>query len=265
MAKVKTIAERIADIRGQSKATAKPQPEVAAAVVAPPVIITRTKEDGLALIPPLRADVERLTITSAAEYHTADGILARIRAARSAWRGRMEKIIRPIRSGLDELYKLDRDVDKPLESLEKTVKQEMAAYKLEEGRRIQEEQDAIDRETERLRRQIAEQAAKEASARTTQMRERAQQKRVELEEQEADVILAAPEPVKAAQSSTRTVQKWRVVDPLKFFAAIGEGMLPAECGSVNVVEMNKQFKADPEGMKAWPGVEVFDDIIIAGR
>lgn len=232
--------------------------------------LVKTKGQVIRLLPTLETEVKELSITNAEGYGYADALLGRVRGARAVWapvwKRIQEKTIAPIREGLEELYSLNREVDGPLDKLEAAVKVKMKAFKVEEQRQIQVEKDKQEREARRLRLEAEEKERAAARAATPQMRGKLTAAAAQLSQKAAEVALQdAPEPTKGESSSDRKKPAWRIKDRLAFFAAIGDGTLPEDCAGPIVVIMNQYFKADPEGMKVWPGVEVYDDIQIVGR
>lgn len=224
------------------------------------------KRDGLALVSPLQLAVNSLEVTDQESYLEADSLLARVRVVRKQWGTRMEGIIRPIRQGLDEVYGLNRDVDRPLEALEKSIKQVMGDFKLGEQRVLQAAQEAQRIESERLRREAEEKAWKATEAATPKLRERLQQQAAILEQKAVDVEAAEqPQAVVGLNSSSRKVKKWRVTDIKAFAKGVVDGYIPENCLLVNHSTTDVEFKNDPEGFECWPGVETFDDVQIVGR
>lgn len=225
-----------------------------------------SKEESLAVISPLQADVSTLVVTDEESYQKADYLLSRIGQARKTWGERMEKIIRPIRQGLDEIYALNREVDKPLESLDKAVRKEMTAFKTEERRLIREADEAKAREEQRLRdeAEIKERAAQTAA--TPQLRGRLSAQAARLTEQAETVAQQeTPAPVQAARSSERVPEKVRVNDLGLFLQGILDGTIAPEAITVDQVWLNKQFRNEPTVVAAWPGVEKYEDIQIVRR
>lgn len=226
----------------------------------PPALI-KTKVEGIKLISPLATEVEGLSIVTADDLQGADEILAGIQAARKTWKAKMEKILAPLRSAKSEADALNREVDRPLEQLEAQVKSKIRDYRLEESRQIAEARRVQEAAEARLAQQIEETAQKEQAARTKQMRERLTNKRQALENQ-AEEVEAAREVVQTAHSTARAVRKWRVVN--KRMAIQG---LMAIDGRESFIELNTVAinKVPLEEIEEWPGFEVYNDIVIAGR
>lgn len=243
------------------------------AVMAPKAVTPTTRVDpqkiqqeGLQLLTPIQAEVVALHVRTAEDYLAADGVLHRIRVARKTWGDRMEKIIRPIRTGLDEVYKLNRDVDRPMEVLESRVKDAMKMFKLAEQRALQAAEDARRAEEDRLRREAEEKRQAAEHATTAQMRDKltAQAQRAEAQSETA-AQEELPEAVHGMSSTTRPLKKVRVTDLTAFLQGIIDGYIPDDYVAIIQSKLNTALREDPEGMKAWPGVEVYDDVQIVGR
>lgn len=230
-------------------------------VLPAPVNVQAQKEEGLKLITPLQSDVEALTVKTAEDYEEADHLLHRINTVRKTWVERTEKIIRPIRQGLDELYALNREVTKPLDVLEAAVKGHMKAFKLEEQRLIQ----AAANEARRLEEEAQAQLRKAELAATPQLKGRLQTQAARTLQQAIQVEQHAPMPVMAATSTTRPVKVPGVSNLSKFLKGIADGYIPADCIEIKQGKLNTYYKDDPEGFEAWPGVTVTSDVQIVGR
>lgn len=225
-----------------------------------------TRDEGLKLISPISMEVEDLEVFDADTYAVADALFGRIKKARRTWTERMEKIIRPIRTGLDELYSLNREVDKPLGKLEDAVEAKMKIYKLEEARQIRDAERLQQAELDRLQREADAKEAAALNARTAQMRGKLEAARQRIVEQ-AEVVLTQEivAPVQGEKSSTRSLRLCRVSDLLAFASGVATGTIPTACITVNTPELNRQFKRDPTLVEGWPGVEGYDDVQIIGR
>lgn len=231
-----------------------------------PAQLAKRKQEGLKLVMPLTEAVQALTVADASGYQEADALLARVRTARKTWADKMEPIIRPIRQGLDNLYALNREVDKPLAQLEEMVKDEMKRFKLEEARQLRAADEEREKEQARIQAEIDAKAKAELSAKTKPMKERLAAARQALETKLEDTLLTpVQQPVRADSSSTRPVKKWRIKDLEAFVAGVVEGTVPLVYIHVNEVGMNRLFKDFPDSVKAMPGVEVYDDVQIVGR
>lgn len=231
-----------------------------------------TKEKGavLRIIPTIATEVQELEITGNEQYLYADSLLGRITEAKRNWAGVwnriQERAIKPIRDGLEAMYEMNREVDKPLTALETSVKGKMKAWKIEEHRQIMAAAEKQRCEAERLEAEAREKERAAAAAKTPQMRGKLASAAERLTQQATAIAEQEPEtPTMGHSSSTRKVPSWRIKDAAAFYTAIGDGTLPMECALVNVPIMNRHFKEDPEGMQAWPGVEVFDDVQIVRR
>lgn len=205
-----------------------------------------------ALVPTVTAQVEALGVIEDEDtYHVADKYFGRVKTARKEWAGRMQEIIRPIRQGLDKLYKLNRDVDQPLAQLETRIEALMKDFKLKELQRVREEQEQADQEAARLR-GLLENAK-------TPIKQQA------LAQQLEEVEAWQPETTKGENSSSRPSRKVRIVDLKAFAKAVGAGLIPEDVLLVHMPAVNRYFKDDAETVEGWPGVEGFDDIAIVSR
>lgn len=271
----------------------------AAVPVSPELVKARVA--GSSLISPLKKDVDALVVKTAEDYQQADFLIARIAAARTTWRTKMDPILNPLQDAIDKAKlamagakALDKEVDGPLAELETTVKNVMADYKLEEARLANERQRLADEAAAALRRQAAQKALQANAAATPQLKARLEQARADLEQHAAFVEQKAEQenaPVQTAASTARFQKKIRIADPLKFIGSmvdyepkagiyrmqtppltlltkkIKNGLLVDEDSAVDVLttELNKIYKAMPGIALSWPGVEEYDDVTIARR
>ena len=230
--------------------------------------ITKAKEEGLAIVGEFQGLVP--VVETEDDYLEADSSLTRILQARKRWKLRMygeknDGIIPNIRKGLDQLYALFAEVDKPLEQTEGAFKRAMAAFKDRERRLIEETRRVQEAEAARLRQQAEDLRAKEEAAKTRQMRERlAEARRVTEAQAEAAEEVEAPLPVQG-RTGTRTIKAWRIIDMVAFIQGAASGTIPGWAVAAATVEINKAFRNDPDSLKLWPGVEVYDETQIVGR
>lgn len=228
--------------------------------------LEKTKQEGLTISMGLQGAATTLKINTATDYETADAILGRVRVARKTWGERMERIIRPMRTALDEVYGLNREVDKPLAAVEETIKGKMKAFKLEEQRQIQAAQREQQEEADRLRREQEEKARLAETARTAQLRGKMAAQAERLTEKVAEVeARETPAPVLVNSSSTRNKKIAKVTDVLAFCGGVSDGTIPHDVVAILAGPMAKHLKDSPEDVAQWPGVEVVDDIQIVGR
>lgn len=232
------------------------------------VTIARIKKDGISLVTPLQEEIQGLVIQSPEDYEGADALLTRVREARRRWSGKLAPILDPLaetvkfaKKAMDGAKAHFLEADKPLEQMELSIRAKMKDYKLEEVRL----QNIAIQEQRRLQQAIDRAAEAEAAAATASQRRRLTATREALEKQSDAVADETPAQARVEGSTTRTKPNWRIKYLSQFLVAVADGTLPAECVTINTVEMNRQFKLDPEGMKAWPGVEIFEDVIIVGR
>lgn len=224
------------------------------------------KAEGLALVSPFKSDIEDLTIEGDEDYQKADYLLSRVGGAIKTWEAKMEKIIRPVRQGLDASYELRREVLAPMQELDKMIREKMRVFKVEERRVLLLAENKRLAEEQRLK---DEAAAKERAAQTAvtpQLRGRLAAQAERLTEQ-AHVVAAqeTPAPVQAARSSERVPEKVRVHDLGLYIQGILDGTIEPEAVTVDQVWLNKQWKEKPEEVLTWPGVEKYEDLQIVRR
>jgi len=232
-------------------------------------LVARANKEGLAMVPPLADEVQGLTIESEEDFKHMGGLLTDIATARKTWTAKLAPIRDPLKdavkaakqaaSAADDLFK---EVDTPLAGREAIARQRMADWKTAERRQIQ----AAAEEQQRIQREIDRQAEVEAYGRTAASRQKATETRQKLEEKQADVFESAPVAVQVDGIGERAVTKIRITDLarfLKFVAADVEAL--GDCVEVLQPRLNKWLKEDAEGVKSWPGVEVYEDTVIVRR
>jgi hypothetical protein len=246
-----------------------------AAPLTPPVtgpsaaLVARAKREGLALVPPLKDAVEELTIETEDDYRQMDVYLSDIARARKTWTAKLAPIRDPLKEAVaaakramtaaDALFK---EVDTPLAELEATARLRMKAYQTEKQRRISAAAD----EQRRIQEEIDRAAQVEAYGRTAAQRQKATATREALEEKQAEVFESAPVLAQADGSGSRVAKKIRASDPAKLLRFIADNYEElADCAEILQPALNRRFKDDPEGMGAWPGVEVYDDVTIVRK
>jgi hypothetical protein len=279
-----------------------PKPPVEVAPVKPTqYVAARTK--GLQLIATLQPiSIERIvSIDSPEGFLAMDAKLASIRNARAQWKLALEPIAGPLERAIakqkealaeakkasEGVKQLESEVGDRLDRLERKAKDLMADYKTREQQRIANEKREKDRKAQQLIEEARKREIQAASARTPQLKARLEQQRADLITQAQEVEDASEEitPVKGASSTTRTQQKVRIVDPMKFLAAVklyeptagvydmgvpplmvtdrnGE---PTPLVEIVAARLNDLYREQPGVVASWPGVEIYDDITIAGR
>src|SRR5207244_1200708 len=107
---------------------------------------------------------------------------------------------------------------------------------------------------------------------TPQLRGRLEAQAARAEQAAIEVAQQAPtEGVRADSSTTRPVEKVRIDNLIHFLQGVVDGYVPEDCiGDPKVMErvqtmLNLYYKQDPDGMAAWPGIVIEDDIQIVGR
>lgn len=236
-----------------------------------PPSLVKVKVEGTKLVSPLKEAVDELVITSPEEYQGADELLASIRRARRAWEDKIEPILKPLREAKSAADALNREIDRPMGELEAKVKDKMADFKEHEAPELAAEQRRIDDAQANIQAQLEETSAKELAAKTKQMRDRLAQKREQLEERAEEVEQERPVETKASHSTVRHVPKWRLIENkqtpaiLIILKAILAGQIPPEVIMLDNSYINKVHLIQRDMMKAWPGFELYEETIIAGR
>lgn len=273
-------------------------------VSAPDLALVKARSEGMQIVSPLQPLVMRLVIKSSEDYLAADTVLARIKNARKLWatkidpiRDPIDRAIKDLKESLTGIKALDVEVDGPLELLEAKVRTKMKDYKTEELRLIEDARRLQEEDARRLREQ-AERAAQQARiAKTPQMKAKLEQVRADLEVQATITEEDYDKPVQGGTTSTRVVQKVRIVDPVAFVASLedyapradlyrmehppltvlthkihkiratGQTELVEDESALDVMraEVSKIFAVQPGVVQSWPGVEVYDDVIIASH
>lgn len=247
----------------------------------PTTELTKTRQQILAMVPPLRSEVDLLTVKTEEDYQTASALLTRILASKrwwlqgdpaGKWKG-IDAIIKPFREGLDGLYELKNDGLKPHEVMEADVKSKMKDYKLAETKRLADEKEARDAEARRIQQEIDAKQARIDAAKTPKMREKLIGQQMEMQQAQKTVVSTRSAPVKAAGSAARTVKKPVIKDFLPFVMGIialqdgrdDEEGVPLDLLQVNPVRLAQLWKENPDLVAQLPGVEIENDVVIAGR
>lgn len=242
--------------------------------IVPESTLVQQRQQGLALIGPLKQSVSSLVVKDNEDYEHASSLLSRIKGAKAHWTERINPIIEPIRAGLDLLYGLRKDIVDPLEDMEAQVKTAMKTFKVEEAKQLRAAEEAKAKQEAELRRLADEKEAKELQARTKPMRDKLAQQRAELEQRLATSKAAeAPAPIKVSGSSTRTVKKWRLSpnSPVAFTELLNYILTNklediTALVTIDPAQMDAYFKICKPDVGEWlPGIEVYEDISIAGR
>lgn len=234
--------------------------------VLPPQQMAR-KRQWLAILSPYQASANALTIENEDDYRAADFALCAVQRMSSGWELEMEELLEPARKLKQGLDTLKRSVAQPLDMVTMTIKDKMRDYKLVEQRQVREAQIAHERERARLEEEKAKKEQALQNASTQKMRERIAAARQELEVKADNLAYqgSGVAPIQADNSSTRTLKKVRVNNYDAFVEGVLQGLIPVVCLSIVQAELNLQFKARPEVVEGWPGVEVYEDVIIATR
>lgn len=248
----------------------------AAAAKAPvSALAIKAKADMEKRLPDLQATVESLTVTTQEEYQQADAILNMIQTARGDWKVRFyggqvagktyDPIIPPMKSALDALYALVREIDKPLETMEAAVKKLQGDYKLEEmrvAREVEREKEQQRLLLEQKKRELEAKAAKPMRPAAAQaLAAQIEQLDIETEEVESQGV----EFVQAESSSARFTRVWTHDDIKATVKAVVAGAIPWDVLTLDAKAVDAHYKDDPETVEAWPGFGGKDAVTIAGR
>ena len=248
----------------------KPTAPIAVPVTGPSAaLVARAKKEGLALVPPLADAIGEFTIETEDDYRQMDVYLGDIARARKTWTAKLAPIRDPLKDAVTAAKKamtaadaLFKEVDTPLAELETVARTRMKDFQVEKQRRIT----AAAEEQQRIQAEIDRAAQVEAYGRTAQQRMKASLHRTILEEKQAEVFEAAPVLAQADGSGSRVSRKIRAVNPSKLLRFIADNYDDlSDCAEIVQSALNKRFKEDPEGMAAWPGVEIYDDVTIVRR
>jgi hypothetical protein len=193
-------------------------------------------------------------------YNEATSILSTVKTLRKRW----AEYWSPVRDGAYKSYKaiLNKisEGDVPLEEAEMSLKR--AILKFDTDQRILQEQ----RQREAQEKAEADEAARRAQL-AFEMEESGAEE-AEIEQVVSAPIVAVAPPVesyqKASGVSRRENWKCRVVDMKKLCKAIAAGKVPVDYVEANFTALNARARADKSTMNV-PGVEAYDDPIIAGR
>jgi hypothetical protein len=254
------------------------------ATLIPQTELQKTKQQILTAVPPLRAEVDLLEVKTEEDYQKASALLTRILTSKrwwlhgdptGKWKG-IDAIIKPFREGLDGLYDLKNDGLKPHDDMEADVKAKMKIFKIADNKRIADEREAKEKEQRRLQQEIEAKQARVDAAKTPKMREKLIGQQMALQDEQKVVAKTKTVAVKAVGSSSRTVKKWVVSDLYAFvqgLIALHESdvsnetadLLSIELLQINDARMNALFKSNPDLVAQLPGIDVIEDVIIAGR
>jgi hypothetical protein len=242
------------------------------AVAAPRTELVTVKTEVLATLPILQQEVQELIVETPEQYAYADSLLGRVNASKRVWEPIWtriyEKSIKPIREGLEELYQMNRDVEKPHTMLETLIKDKMKGYKLKELQRSQEADRQKKAEEQRLQREAEETQRRIEQAKTPQMRGKlaVQVQKIETQIQQVQEQPAL-EKVAGVSSTTRGKKVPRVTNVYLFCRGIAEGSIPVDCIEIKDSKLAAYYKEDPNTVAGWSelGVAIEDDIQIVGR
>lgn len=268
----------------------------------PSPALVRTRVEGIKLINPLKTEVAAIHIKDAHSYLQADFALAKVNAAIASWEQKFNPVLAPVQETLvkaklavDAVKVLDDEIRGPLVELQKSLKSAMKDYKVLEAQQIRERKALAEREAAERRSRALAVTTAAALAKTPGARAKLEERQAELEQEAAQIVEQAvieSAPVKGAASTDRTVTKLRIKDPMAFLAAVKDyepkaglynmghppltlltrkmnriGMLAEKDSAMETVltELGKIYSVQPGVVLSWPGVEEYDDVIIANR
>lgn len=259
-------------------------PKKKAAPVAIPPELIKEKVEGTALIKPLKAAALTLTVSTQDDYLKADTLLGRIFTARATWAAKMAPVRRPLQKAIDAAKAtlvhakeamlgadtLFSEIDGPLLDLDADIRGQMGAFKLKEARELREAETAREVERARLAEEIRKTSELELNAKTKAIAQRLEVRRQGLVQQAVAVEVVeeqAPAPVKGTSSQSRNVRDWRVLNMDTFIKGCADGSIPADVLTLDLGKMQEYFREPITRAQMdkgeWPGLEVFDDVIIA--
>jgi hypothetical protein len=204
---------------------------------------------------------QAIVIRDQATYNQAAEMLRAVKSFRSRWTSYWE----PLRENAYTAYKgimgKINEGDHPLEQAERSLKRALLDWD-DEQRRIQ----------ERLQAEAQRKAEEEEAARRAQLAfemEDAGAEEAQIEEVVSAPVVVVAEAVaptyqKASGVSRRSNWKARVTDLKKLAKAVAAGKVPVEYILPNQQALDNRAKADQTTMNV-PGVESYDDPVIAGR
>jgi hypothetical protein len=193
-------------------------------------------------------------ITSEEQYLEADNILGQIQSFKKWWEPIIQKPIKYIRAGLEALYELNREVTRPIEAVEKAIKDGMRNYKLEEARIKREVEQELERKRLELEARVTKKLPDAIKVKVQQQIEEVQMAQQQIEEIEG---------VSGFSSHTRLRKIWEIVDMYALIKAVARGEVPQDVLTFNKSTINAYWKQDPDTVSNWPGVISKDDITVA--
>ncbi len=238
---------------------------------AKPIDTAPIQKEVNALVLAIQPQIKGLSITTPEAYAQADSWLSRIGTARKVVVDRFKSILDPLKIALDaakkahtEAKRLQDDIDAPLAESEYIIRQEMKAYKNREAQQIREQEEARQREKNRILQEAKRAELSATVAQTPAAKTRLENKQAALENQAAQVAaVPVPAPVQVMNSRTRTVTKIRVTDPKSALKAVLAGVIPMDVVymDMGVVAQLRKLHGD-DLIKSWPGFEIYEEIEI---
>jgi hypothetical protein len=218
-----------------------------------------------AIASPLVKQAEGLTVKTARELADADEIRHRLDQHKKAIIARLEKIISPVYTSLQELYKLRREMTDPLDKADKIISDKMRVYHRLEAERIAEEKAEIEAAAEKERNRAEELRRKAEIAKTPQMQARLATQAAEKDSKAAEIEETEVEKTHVMHSKTRTVKKPVVGDMSALIKAVAAGEVPEDLLTVNAVVLTSYWREDPDLVAQFPGIKIAEDIQVVRR
>lgn len=246
------------------------------------VNVEREHQKGLALVNPVVAELRATQVTTAEQYAAADQLLGRLRNTRkqwgTIWGAIYERVVRPQKEALDNLYAINREIDKPLEDGEKALKKQMAAFKDEERRQLAVAEQQREAEANRTQELIDQTRAKLETAKGSTKRV-LENNLGRLESHQQAVLENIEMPVVASNSSDRVIKVLIVTDLIALAEHMGrmqqeagdhgtdadpaiDLILAAVEGVLNKLGKTQEAK---DRLAQWPGVGLQEQTQIVGR
>lgn len=230
--------------------------------------IEKTEQSLAQITSPIVTRLQTIQVNDQATYAQADAMLTRVRAARKQIAAEMDLILKPINESRNAVIALRHKLDDPLADGKATIKAQMKNWQVEIAIAARAEYDRLRMEAEELRLEAEKKQKAIELAKTAQMRAKLTEQQAVIQQRAADVLVRPLIiPVQVAGSSTRKVMKIKVADFMAFLTAAADpnSDVPADIFEVNMTALNKMYSAAPAMVKAWAGIEEYEDIQIVGR
>lgn len=205
-------------------------------------------------------------VTNATQYENCSDLRARAKEFKANVDAKFAPIIEPLKQALDASYALRKEVVDPILEVDKRITDMMKEFKRGELAKEQKLQAERREEAESLRKLAEAKRVAEAEAQTAPMR-KLLGRQIEALATQVEAVESAPAPpkVQAAKSGTRAVKKWRVTDLTALLAGVVTGDVPTDIIAISNTAMARYLHDTPAAVAAFPGVEVYEDVLIYNR